>query len=638
MIKLSGTQRKHTGRALGLLIGTATVASTCTFAFAESRDDDSLATPIAQQLAVPSYIHPNASPADWGRLATSTPGAVGIAVANVINGPDYTPLPEWASVIHATALNGVKVVGYVDTGYLGTTGQRTRLGSSAIIDWISQIERDVDAWYAFYGADLSGIFFDQGQNACGPTATSQDWALLYGQLDAYVKRAHPGALTVLNPGIAVPQCYEHSADVLVTFEGSYEAYTNDPSSSLTYTPLSWDPVDPKKIWHIVYGAATPDQMSTVMALSERRSAGYVYVTDDVLPNPYDRLPPDSYWLTEQTIATRVPNTALVPPNAPMTLDSTDYTGTSISMDWVRSIGVTSPVVAYDVLRDGVRIGSVPATQRRFTADNLSPLTTYVFNVVARDALGLTSASSNALSERTDQTYGDPPTSPSDVVTSSTGYTSTVLGWKPQGDRNGKPPIEAFVVRQNGRPILRLPGWAQSVTIGKLAPGSQYRFDVIAIDASGDASQPSSTVTVTTQVLSDGAMIGSVAVVDSVDQSSYSADFLVPFAFRRVFIATGDPTLPCWSTGSNPQVCAAFVIENARLLQYKGTGTDWQWSVVRDVVPTVNGSTYTWAISPSDIGSPPAGATVLFNANGYAPNTYCGSVVVCESVGPPLPYE
>ena len=139
-------------------------------------------------------------------------------------------------MIHATALNGVKVVGYVDTGYLGTTGQRTRLGSSAIIDWISQIERDVDAWYAFYGADLSGIFFDQGQNACGPTATSQDWALLYGQLDAYVKRAHPGALTVLNPGIAVPQCYEHSADVLVTFEGSYEAYTNDPSSSLTYTP------------------------------------------------------------------------------------------------------------------------------------------------------------------------------------------------------------------------------------------------------------------------------------------------------------------------------------------------------------------------------------------------------------------
>src|SRR4029079_13938443 len=109
---------------------------------------------------------------------TSAPGSVGIAVANVINGPDYTPLPEWASVIHATHANGVPVVGYVDTGYLGTSGQLTRLGSSNALAWISQIERDVDAWYACYGNDISGIFFDQGQNACGPSGRN-DWADLY---------------------------------------------------------------------------------------------------------------------------------------------------------------------------------------------------------------------------------------------------------------------------------------------------------------------------------------------------------------------------------------------------------------------------------------------------------------------------
>src|SRR4051794_33015448 len=141
---------RRTNRAFRLLTSMATLAATCGVVV-DHAPAEALDVTIAQQVAVPSYIHPNASPADWGRLANSAPGAVGIAVANVINGPDYTPLPEWASVIHATHANGVPVVGYVDTGYLGTTGQLTRLGSSNALDWISQIERDVDAWYAFYG-------------------------------------------------------------------------------------------------------------------------------------------------------------------------------------------------------------------------------------------------------------------------------------------------------------------------------------------------------------------------------------------------------------------------------------------------------------------------------------------------------
>jgi hypothetical protein len=40
-------------------------------------------------------------------------------------------------------------------------------------------------------------------------------------------------------------------------------------------------------------------MEQVMALSKSRNAGYVYVTDDLLPNPYDTLPPAPYWADEQ---------------------------------------------------------------------------------------------------------------------------------------------------------------------------------------------------------------------------------------------------------------------------------------------------------------------------------------------------
>jgi chitodextrinase len=430
----------------------------------------------------------------------------------------------------------------------------------------------------------------------------------------------------------VPQCYAQSADFLVTFEGSNDIYVTG------YTPLSWDPVDPKKIWHIVYGADTADQMANVMSISKTRSAGYVYVTDDVLPNPYDRLP-SGYWDQEQATALQLPPVPLVPPTAPASLNSLNYTGTSIDLEWEPAVAGSAPIVAYDFYRGLARIGSVPATAKMFRADNLDPQTKYGFVVVARDALGQVSPPSPLLIEQTDQTYGELPPAPNKLAASGTGYTSTVLSWQVNPPGKKAPPITTVIVLQNGRPILRLPGTPQTVTVGKLAPGASYNFSVKVVDASGGVSQTRGPISVSTPALPDGGMIGNVSVTPAADGSSisYSADYLVPFAFRRVFIVTGDPTLPCWSTGSDPQVCADYVIENERLLQYTGSGTDWQWKVVRDVQPTINGANFTWTISPADIGSP-AASTAVFNANGYAPNSYCGTDVACTAVGPPLPYE
>ena len=70
-----------------------------------------------------------------------------------------------------------------------------------------------------------------------------------------------------------------------------------------------------------------------------------------------------------------------------------------------------------------------------------------------------------------------------------------------------------------------------------------------------------------------------------------------------------------------QYCADYVIENSKLLRYTGTGADWKWENVREIVPVVDGYTYTWAISPSDIGSPLSEGEIIFNAEGYGPLTY-----------------
>jgi hypothetical protein len=263
---------------------------------------------IGQRLAVPAYIDPTTDPGAWAALGSAMPGTVGIVVANVDNGPGSQPVPAWASAMQRMRGSAVTVLGYVDTGYLGTpTGGRkglaTRAGSTGVRAWLAQVDADIDAWYAFYGSEIGGIFLDESTSDCGPTTGSTEYADLYRTLSADVKQAHPGSLTALNPGTAVGQCYRDAADVLVTFEGSYQDYTGiAPSQNQAYQPLNWSPSGPDKIWHIVYGATSTSELRHAVTLSKSRHAGYVYVTSAVPPNPFDSLPGSPYWAFEQSVS------------------------------------------------------------------------------------------------------------------------------------------------------------------------------------------------------------------------------------------------------------------------------------------------------------------------------------------------
>jgi chitodextrinase len=313
-------------------------------------------------------------------------------------------------------------------------------------------------------------------------------------------------------------------------------------------------------------------------------------------------------------------------------------GTQVDLDWEGTRGRT-PVAAYDIYRDGVLIDSVPGDTPRYSAVDLTPLTPYVFTVVARDVWDRTSLASRPLTVETDETYGDPRRPVGDLAAAATTYTSATLTWQPAPERTRRtrPDVAETIIVQNGREILRLPGGVTTVTVGGLAPGSAYNFSVVTVDATGERSVESPVLVVATIPLPSSATIGETSITETPDQIAYSADFLVPVAFRRVFIATANPADPCWSTGSDPQICSDYMIENERLLKYTGDGQNFDWAVVREVVPTIAGTMYTWLISPADIGSP-ATSNAVFNSNGYAPNAYCGVGFACVSTGLPLPYE
>lgn len=239
-----------------------------------------------QQIAIASYINPKGDPGAWDRLLSYDVGKVSVLVANILNGPDYIADDSWKAVIDRAASRGTKIIGYVRTGYLGVSSQKftTRLGSSDLADWVSQIEQDVDKWFELYGTNLGGIFFDEGWPECGP---DNIYANVYAHINSYTKRKYPGSFTVLNPGSPIAQCFEETMDSLLTFESSYETYQN------SYVPNNWIPRDPRKIWHIIY-RVPENQVANVAALALARHAGLVQITDDDNPNPYDNLPGPSY--------------------------------------------------------------------------------------------------------------------------------------------------------------------------------------------------------------------------------------------------------------------------------------------------------------------------------------------------------
>ncbi|GLA52547.1 hypothetical protein AnigIFM63604_009412 [Aspergillus niger] len=368
-----------------------------------------------QQVAVASYINPLSDPAAWDRLIDYDAKKMPILVANVVNGPDSTVDSNWEDVIQRASSAGKTVLGYVRTGYLGVSDQKfqTRLGSGDLADWTAQIEEDVDMWYKLYGDSIGGIFFDEGWPECGDNNQYVD---LYKYINAYTKRAHPGALTVLNPGSPMASCFEDTMDTLLTFELSYDSYVN------SYTPNDWTPKDPRKLWHIVYDVPE-SAVSEVAKLANQRGAGFLQLTDDTLPNPYDTLPADSYI---QSMMDAIDGGSPLNADAAswdsgsaagavsgLTVVTSDYSSAKLSWN------AASDALGYYVYSGDSLIASVPSSMTTVTIGGLDSGTSYALYVSAVGGSGNLGSSSNTVAVET--------TSLPDGKTVTNSYASTSEG-------------------------------------------------------------------------------------------------------------------------------------------------------------------------------------------------------------------
>jgi glucose/arabinose dehydrogenase len=118
-----------------------------------------------------------------------------------------------------------------------------------------------------------------------------------------------------------------------------------------------------------------------------------------------------------------------PPTAPTNLKVTGTTSSTVSLSWTASTDNVA-VTGYDVLNDGIALNGSQITGTTYTVTGLASSTTYQLTVVAHDAAGNTSTSSNQVSATTTAGSGGVPSS---ITTISTGWSIPWgMSWLPDG--------------------------------------------------------------------------------------------------------------------------------------------------------------------------------------------------------------
>ena len=156
----------------------------------------------------------------------------------------------------------------------------------------------------------------------------------------------------------------------MTFENSYEAYT-----SPNFSDVNWVPKDPRKFWHIIH--TTPaDKVAEVAALAWKRHVGLVHITDDIMPNPYDTVPQESYMQAlmnsvsggELIVAEPLPssaNSGQASQSGGIVIEAFDYS--SVKLSW--KYGGSTPY-AWALYLNGKELGRLQGSMIQTTVGNL----------------------------------------------------------------------------------------------------------------------------------------------------------------------------------------------------------------------------------------------------------------------------
>jgi hypothetical protein len=264
-----------------LLFATIAVAllavSMPTLAQSPKKQSTKHAQSVQMRLWVPAYYYPfGRGLREWNRLIASAKTVPIVAIVNPASGPGDHVDTNFAAIIPRARKAGVTLVGYIGTQY-------TRKP-------MEQVKREVDTFLRFY-PELQGFHFDEQSS----DARGVDY---YAELYRYVHQRIPDALVLTNPGTACDSGYaaRPAADAICLFE-------NERGFDQFRPPAWTSRFSGSKFCLQAHNVSTEEQMKHSIERAARWKVGYVFITDDIGPNPYDRLP--AYWDAEVEAIRRV---------------------------------------------------------------------------------------------------------------------------------------------------------------------------------------------------------------------------------------------------------------------------------------------------------------------------------------------
>lgn len=326
----------------------------------------SAATTSKTGVMIALYTYPGST---WDVVANAKlahPSVPVVAIINPNNGPGSSRDPNYVSGIQELHAAGIVVLGYDATGYASNSA--------------SSVKSVMNTWKSLYNID--GIFFDEMANWSGEES-------YYSGLTSYAKSLGY-TMTVGNPGTDTIPSYIGTVDNLMIYENP----GIPPLSALEGWHTNYDK---SNFSMIAFGV---NSISTSFLSSASNYVGYIDLTNDVLDNPYDTVPPYFGTLVADLDTGSSGGTA---PSAPTGLTATATSASQINLSWTApSSNGGSAITGYKISRSldagatwSALVANTGNTGVTYSDTGLAASTAYTYRVSAINAAGTSSASNTA---------------------------------------------------------------------------------------------------------------------------------------------------------------------------------------------------------------------------------------------------
>ena len=218
---------------------------------------DAASPPAPNGTIVPLYTDP--TDPSWAAVVAAHRAHPTVPIRAIINpnsGPGAARDASYAVGIATLDNAGITVLGYVATTY----GARPK----------AAVQMEIDSYKAWYPA-LRGIFFDEMSSTAGQES-------YYLALANYARNAGC-PVTVGNPGTETLPSYVATVDTLLIYEDSGVPALNTLGGWHRQYPSSHFGVIPYNV----------PALDAAFIASARPLVGFIYLTNDNVPNPWDSL-------------------------------------------------------------------------------------------------------------------------------------------------------------------------------------------------------------------------------------------------------------------------------------------------------------------------------------------------------------